>query len=510
MGNEVYGKSNVKKSLLHFILGKSINLILGFGFFILLARSLEIEDFGFYIILVAILEIVGLSSNAGSFFIAQRYVPELMHKYEFINLKKIIRFLLIFRGLTLLISVTILYFVVEILLDYIGYSNYIWVLQVYLIVIVIENFIRYIEMIFDSLLLQKHSQISMLFRSFLKFSIVLYLVVFGLDSPVSLNSIVVIEVVSGALGVMLTVFLLFNFLRKLPNTASSDNELDYTRYFAYARPGYYAQLIGLTYSVSILKLLVIKFFGAVETALFGFASTFIAMLARYMPSVLLVGMIRPLFITAYNEKDEFKKLHRLTSIIIKVNLLIALPIVIYFAVLAEEVVLVLAGDKFDNGGVYLFLFSLVMLVQIYHIILSQLNMAHEGGKNLLSATFYSLFGVLIGLMFFNVLNQYAIILGLILSEIIFCTVMFKNLVKAKVVNLAGFKGSFMFLVASLLSFTVVFLAHSYFLGEGLVYLSLMLLLLLSIFYFILYVYKPFTPSERNLINSVFPLPLFCF
>jgi len=506
-----YGIFNVKRSLLQFILGRFISLVIGFGFFILLAKALKIEDFGFYIILVATLEIVGLMSNFGSFFISQRYIPELMQTNDFFNLKKLISFLLVFRLFTLLISGIVLYFLAEILLNYIAYLTYLWVLQIYLLVIIIENFIRYLEMIFDSLLLQGYTQISVLFRNSIRFFAVLYLYFLTTDNSIFLNQIVVIELLSGILGAFLTIFLLFKFLRQLPDSEKNfKSGLDFTRYFAFARPGYYAQLISLSYSVHILKLLVIKFFGATETALFGFTSTFIAMLARYMPSVLLVGMIRPLFITAYNEKDQFKKLHHLTNITIKINLLAVLPIIIYFAVFGEEVVRMLVGDKFSNSGVYLFLFSIVMLLQIYHVMLSQLNMAHEGGKNLLSASFYSMFGVLVGLMFFPLLMQYSIVLGLILSEVIFCSVLLKKLLKDKVVNLPEFKSMFVFLGVSLLSFVSVGLIHLFYAGDSLGYLIGMLLFLLSTFYLALYIYKPFTTYERDLINKVLPLPYFCF
>lgn len=507
----VYEKQNVKKSLKHFILGKSLSLIVGFGFFLIIARALEIEEFGLYIILVALLEIIGLSSNFGCYFIAQRYIPELMQKKNYQSLKKLLFFLLVFRITTLVSVLLLLFILLEPLLNYFSYSQYIWVFQVYLVVVFFENISRFVEMIFDSLLLQGYSQISILFRMSLRFIVVLALFLYSVEAHISLQSLIFIEVAIGMLAFFVVGALLMKFIYSLPKGVALNRvKLDYVRYFDYARPGYVAQIIGLTYSAHTVKFVMLKMFGAVETALFGFASMLVAMLARYMPSFLLVGMIRPLFITAYNEKDDYRKLHRLTHIIVKINLLCILPIIIFLFVLSDETVLLLAGDKFENGGMYLFLFSIFMCIQVFHVILSQLNMAHEGGGVLLKATFLSAFGVVLGLMLVGFFGSYAIVLGIILSEVIFCLVLSRSLSQSSILNMTSFKGGKSFFLASALSLITLSTAHLVFNGEGLGYLVLLFGLMIVVFLVSLYFIKPFTEDERRLINQVLPFPYFCF
>ena len=506
-----YGKKNVKKSLKHFILGKSLSLIVGFGFFLILARALEIEEFGFYIILVALLEIMGLLSNFGCYFIAQRYIPELMHKKEYSALKKLLLFLFVFRVVTLIGICLFVLFFSNSILSFFNVSQYLWIFQLYLFVVFFESLNRFIEMIFDSLLLQGYSQISTLFRNTLRFIVVLYLYLYSVEGDIDLELLVFIEMVTGVLGIIVVIFLLMRFVSSLPKLdQASIVELDYIRYFNYARPGYIAQIIGLTYSVHSLKFMVVKFFGVTEAALFGFTSTLISMLTRYMPSILLVGMIRPLFVTAYNEGGDYSRLHRLTHIVIKINLLVVLPLIIFLSVLSEEVVLMLAGDKFENGGTYLFLFSVFMLIQIYHVILSQLNMAHEGGNTLLKATLFSAFGVVLGFMLLDLLGEYAIVFGLLLSEVIFCWVLSKSLSQSFILNMASFSGIKAFFIATVLSLIVLGVVHGVFNGGGFGYLVLLFILMTFIFLTSLYIIKPFTVDERRLINQLLPLPYFCF
>jgi O-antigen/teichoic acid export membrane protein len=85
-----YGASNLKRSLGHFVIGKSLGGAIGICWLLLLVRSLPAVEYGIYVGFVAYLELFNLLSNLGLSPISERYIPQYRAANDEPHLKKLI------------------------------------------------------------------------------------------------------------------------------------------------------------------------------------------------------------------------------------------------------------------------------------------------------------------------------------------------------------------------------------------------------------------------------------
>lgn len=374
-----YDNSNLRRSLTHFALGKGLGAIIGVFWLLLLVRALTASDYGIYVGFVAYLELFNLLSNLGLTPISERFVPEHRLRNDEPRLRALILKLVSLRILVVFVFATVMAMLAHWTAPLLGFSVSSHAFALFHIVVAVESITRYIETIFDSLLLQGRAQISLFSRTGIRLTLLLLALEYG--GSLNLEHWVTLETIAYLCGFVITLCLLWYTLTRLKYERHISINL--LPLLAFAAPIFGSQIIGSLIGVDVVKLLALKTAGAEASAIFGFCASLAWMLQRYLPSFLLVGMVRPLIIASANDPVGGARLQRIVSVILKLNAMLIGYALSVSLTLGDQLISVLSGGKFSSGGVYLSLFLLFTLSQTLRATYGHVALARGKGHAML-------------------------------------------------------------------------------------------------------------------------------
>lgn len=504
-----YGASQVRKSLINFIFGKGASAVVGFSILLLLVRLLSPQEYGVYIAMLAMLEITQLASNFGLIAVAHRYVPELRSKNNGGALYRLIIQLCSVRLVTLLIAAIFLSSSAEWVASLIGLSGYEAVLAMYLVVIVSEGFARYLDVIFDSLLLQGYSQVCILVRNSIRLIALIFFMYQG-KSEISLLLWVKVEMFASVLGAIFSGIQLSIYARKMKLLSSNTyyHHSMFHKYFSFTGPNYLGQIVFLMYGPDVAKLIITNVLGVVQAGAFGFAASFVSMLQRYMPIFLLLGMVRPLFVSAHLQSGKDIKLNCLSNLLLKLNLFFLIPMMAYFLVCGDTFAEVLSGGKFPKAGGIMVALVILLVIQTWNAVLSLLAVAAENGLSVLNGTVLGLTGLVFGIYFLPNFGVDSICAGLIISEFVRCLYVNRALSANRVKVNWDWLGIVKIVLSALLPLVISFFVGTLTNNNEHLFLMVNFLIISFLFLFLAYFLKPFTSEERGMINKILPIKVF--
>lgn len=503
---KAYSVSRVRRSFMHFLVGKSASALVAFILLLVLVRVLEREEYGLYIVLLAALEIISLASSLGVYPVLYRYIPELLSTGRGRALARLIAATSIWRLVTLAVASGFFALVASSLAPALGFALASPIFVLYAWVILFEGLARYFDVVFESLLMQGAAQISILLRNGLRLAGVFFLASLG---PVKLLDLVMIEIFASTSSCVFAIW--FVSRRTIAVARSQPGDLvllSLARVKAYAVPAYLAQFVGVLQGPDVVKLLVAKLAGAVETGAFGFAAAVGGMLQRYLPVFLLIGMVRPLFVSQHASGNGAARLVELANLVFKLNLFVIAPMTILFLVAGEQVSSVLSGGKFPEGGPYLVAFCFLLITQSLRTVLGLVALAVEEGRASLYGTLFGLGGLVVGLVAYPAYGPLALCGGLLVSDLIWCGVM-RHALRGHGVRFVVDLGGLLKLwgLAAAASLPIWALQVDIAIGGNLG--LVVAIVLMALLYLVLArVFRPFSKTERGLINRVLPRPVF--
>ncbi|MCG8040850.1 MAG: oligosaccharide flippase family protein [Candidatus Thiodiazotropha endolucinida] len=506
--DSVYSGERVRKSLIQFLLGRTFSAVVGFGLLLLLVRSLDVIEYGFYIASQAILEIIGTMSSLGLIVAAQRYLPELHNKNDGVALYRLTIKLLVGRFVTLILASLILFVLAEWILGLLKLEHLLLIFQVFLLVIIIENIARYIDIIFDSLLLQGLTQISIIIRVGLRFLPLVILVLWN-EIELTLLHWILIEIFASTIAVIWSCYKLYYYLIYFSKRYSKKQiELNIKRYLKYSLPAFIAAVLYMLSSTNSVKLIAANLLSAYSFATFGFAIAVALMLQRYMPIFLLIGMIRPLFVVAKNHVDYRIKLPKIAELVFKLNAFALLPIISIFWIFEDSIAVLLSGGRYPEAGGFLIIFMLLLVMQAFRAILSMTAQAMENAKAALVGTLLGIIGLSIGIVFSYSLGGYGLCIGLIISEVIFSVWVIKSLYEQNIVFKIDVKGYAKLIVSAVVPVLIVQNLIPNLSDLPLIKLIVYSSLIMFMYLIINYYMKPFTIRESSEVNKLLGKKIF--
>lgn len=500
-----YSKQAVSASLAHFVLGRSIGMLLAFALLLLLVRVLPAGAYGTYVTLLSLLEVVQIVSSVGLILAAQRYLPELRAANRNAALLRLLSRLLVARAVTLGLAVAACYPLAGWIVSFFGVDASAAVVRLYLAIVFFEGIARYVEVCQDSLLRQKASQSTMLLRTALRLSM-LGAMAYGAGPEVDLTDWLLIDLSASVAGCLFGLASLFRFMRALPAESGTSRESDtelYARARRYLPPAYGAQVLYTAWSIETIKLVAARLVGAAQMAPFGFAAVLNSMLVRYLPVFLLMNLVRPLFVAARVRDDYRTRLPFMATMMFKLNVFVLAPVLALLVVAHTELADLLTGGRFPESGQFLLLLAPVLLAQGLRGGIGLVSHAMELGNANLVGTALGTGGLVVGVLAAYYLDLRFLCLGLLLSEVALCLYSTWALRRrqimvsldlaslARIALSAGVSGLVIWgtLLAMLQWPPVARLALAFFFGTA-VYLLVARLI------------RPFRASERDLINSI--------
>lgn len=396
-----YNAFNLKKSLRQFLFGKVFGVVTGFIWILLLVRVLSKNEYGTYIALASLIELFITISNFGLNVIGDRMIPRMWSQSDRTVGNLIIR-LVKYRLFFSCVFGVGLFFLIKNGMSGFNVKLDGFILIVYVFIAIVESLARFIETIFDSLLVQKFSQLSMLSR-YVTRSIILISIYINIEA-VSLNDWLVYEGCAYLFGFFVSSFLLWRTYTVLNLEANSSKEISNSYVLVelfHAFPIYISQLIGAFVSLDLVKLLVVKSAGNHTAAVFGFAASIALMLQRYLPSILLVGLIRPVIMASLsNSQNSFNRLNTITSLLLKVNLCIIGVGFVGASLNLKELMVFLSGNvEYSDNAYVLLIFLVYTLTQSARIIYSYIAIGTKQAKSMLAGQISGIFVIAIAFFF---------------------------------------------------------------------------------------------------------------
>lgn len=506
-----YSKHAVRASLLHFIFGRSAAAVVALCLLLILVRALSGADYGFYITLLSLLEVVQIASSFGLILAAQRYIPELRAADRNAALRAIVVKLLALRAVTLAAVLLVCFFASDYIAGFFGVAAQPQIVLIYLFIIFFEGLARYIEVCQDSLLRQKSSQLAVLIRTSMRLLLLAALYFSSDDGVVALVCWLWIDLTASVAGCAYGAASLMRFVARLPQAADEASKSERWRMFSYVAPAFLAQLLYTSWGPDSVKLVAARLVGATQVAAFGFAAAFSAMLQRYLPTFLLMNLIRPLFVAARNRDDYQQRLAFMAGLIFKLNAFALAPIGAVLIVTNRPLTELLTGGKLPEAGSYLVFFVIVLLLQSLRGVVSLLSQALELGRASLIGAAAGTLGLGAGALLTPVVGLAALCLGLVLSEALF--------VACQMVAMRGRGVRFPFdaggmarivLVACVASLAAAFAVSAATAlppaGEVLVGACVCVVVYLAL----CRLWRPFKSGERELINGILKRNVFCW
>lgn len=423
-----------RKSLRQFAAGRILSAVVGFATLLVLVRVLPRSDYGVYVALFASFEILQLAASPGAYAVVFRYVPELRVPQARTALVKLFRWLTAYRAVTLLLVAAAFGAGAPLIAQTLGAREADAAIRLFAVVMIFEGLARFFDATFESLLEQGMAQLSILLRNSAKLLTMLALSDFA-RTEFSLGTWLQAESLTSAFGcVVSAVLMTWHLRRRLDGiggitSQAPHSQIGLRRMFRFAVPTYFAQLLYIASGVELVKLLISRLGGPAAAAPFGFAAALTGTVNRYLPSFLLVGWLRPIFVSARNGENGVVYLATMSSVIIKFNLLMLMPVLVGLGVAGRQVVNALGGGRMDDAEHLLYLLSIVLLLQSFRSVVSLVGMTFELGRDSLGATLRSLWGLALGAGAFLLWGTWAVCCGLIASEAIWATYMLRRLAK---------------------------------------------------------------------------------
>jgi len=494
----------------HFIVGKGISAIIGIAWMLFLVRALSAQDYGLYVTLLAFSEIYILASSFGINTVPERYIPELRASNHYAKLAKLALFSTLIRFFILSLMALVLISFSSYLLSFIGVPEVQKVLPVFFIIACIEGVSRFVESTFDSLLKQKLSQISLLCRTGIRLTALCYMM--NTTAQLSLQDWVMAEALACSLSFFITLSLLVSTLRgySLLGEKEADTKLELSRMTKYAIPVYFSQLVWLTSSIDVAKLIIVRILGAESVALFGFCAALASTLQRYLPTYLLIGLIRPLFATSGNSANRSATINELYTLIIKLNGFVVIPCALTLLIVGDPLLQVLSSQKFNQGSLLLSLMIGYVLSQSFRMTHSLVLMSMEDGKGSLMSVVMSALSFFLVTSILLSLNtgHYGPVIGLITADALAMFIMLKRANTHKIKLIFPIKPLAKITLASLISATVAEAILRNVNESNLTILAISGVVAGITFLLAAAALKPFTRQENQRINSMLPLKIF--
>lgn len=503
-----YDIAKVKSSLVHFGIGKLASGLTGLVLLLVLVRALPAADYAFMVALLAFFEIATLMLNAGVMPATWRYLPEARSKGSARNVMVVSAWSIAARAVPLLIAALLLAVLPQWAGQWLGFGvdAAARVVQVFAIVVFAEALTRHIDLVFELLLLQRLSQMLIWLRATAR--VVGMLVLSGgLTETTTVLHWVSLEALVSLSGLVAGLALYSKAILAPGRASALTLPLpSLQRIRAFAGPAYLSQMFGAVQGLDACKLVVAQFGSASVVAAFGFIASLATTLQRYLPSYLLLGFVRPLFVhsTLAAGSNGNSTSQSLASMLLKLNLLVLLPAFGCALVIGDELVARLSGGRVGDSGALLALICVVLGGQVLHMILGLLALSVEESLSGLKGTAMGalIFGVAVG--FGAQVGLSGLLMAMVLCEAVWCFTVLRA-IRRKGSNLPAQWGEYGKLALAGALATGLGLAVAQLIdGSADQRISLVLLISAAAFLAAVVALRPLNEGERNVLRKLLP------
>jgi O-antigen/teichoic acid export membrane protein len=491
-----YGLAAVRSSLAHFLLGKAVSAISSLVALLLAARALGVPQFAAYAVFQAVVNIAGMLTSFGVGQTVIRYVPELRATNNNLPMYRLIITGTLTRAGVLAVTMCLIYLALPWLAPLINMQDWLPWLGAYLVVGWFRQMNMFICRVLEGLLWQRLTQYSQALGSLSRLSVIGW---FAFRNQLDLTTLIAAELIG---EVLILTIVLAGFVR-LWRADDQRNEGDHdwfpenrVRMRRYSLWGYLQSLSNLLYGGAPNRILASVLLRSADVGLLGFIDNLAEYGRRFMPSQMLQGMIRPLFIARYSKTGDFHELGAMANLTFRISLLALAPAAVVLLVGGPTILAWFTNGKYTEAAYLLAGTLFVLSLESLRSQVELLTQSVERNEIFLVSNLALSGSLLLSMVLLPLIGLWAFVIGASVGNIVSLLVV-KTLLKKQgfVFELElwlAFKGLMAVVVAG---FGGMYLGGSMALWQG---LSVALLA----YGLITLLWPPFKPAELKLITGL--------
>lgn len=398
----VYGRDRVRRGLQHFLIGKIVSAVAGFTAMVLVVRALPVPEFAAYSVLIALVEVFTALSGMGLSHIILRYVPELFNAGRMMSLRQVVSIALLLRSAVLVVALLIAWALAVPIARLVGLEDMVQAFQLFLLVVGLRSTSHFLSQILESTLHQGYSQLGFSAAAIGRCVGMFWLLQAG---DATLMHVIVLEAVCDGLACVVLGIGVFNVLRSAPASAMASTVPDHwasthRRQMArFALSAYLQHLATLPYGGNTNRLVGGVMFGDRVMASFGFALSLYEYAKRYLPTQLLIGVIRPVVVARFTADRNFPSVAKLCEQSFQINLMFLLGVAAGLAVAGPELLAIVSAGKYGRESAVLLIALLAVLVlETQRLVLEVLTQTVERYDLMIVSNLFLSSSVLLGIL----------------------------------------------------------------------------------------------------------------
>ncbi len=318
-----YGPARVRKGIHAFLLGKAFSAIAGAVTLTIVVRVLPIEAFGAYAVLTGFVGIATALAGFGLLHVALRYVPELYAQDLDASLGRLLTWTFGIRTIVLAVILALAAVASRPIAEFFGLGAWEHVFRFFLYVVFLRVTGNFLFQILEGLLHQGRAQFGFQVTTTCRLVLVAVLASVGL---LSLESLILVEIIAELLGLMVLAGLLRKTLKEhAPLGKACDAGWiaeNRDRIVHFGVTAWLQEMTILLYGSAPNRLAAGKLLATQSLASFGLAQSIADLIGRYLPARLFQGLVRPLLVVRYSQSGDFDDLARIANLIAKLNFLV--------------------------------------------------------------------------------------------------------------------------------------------------------------------------------------------
>jgi O-antigen/teichoic acid export membrane protein len=413
-----YGTEAIGRSLRHFLVGKGFKVLSSMALVVLLARYLSREEYAVYISLQALILVGGTLTSGGIQAVLLRYLPELRAAGNNLAAYRLLRHGILLRTATACVLMLALMPFLPLLAGILHLGEWWWLLPWYLAVGVLHLTTLTLSQSLESLLWQREAQYSLAAGSLIRLLGVMTALGVG---ELDLASVVVVEACTE--GLTLVLLVCGGYLRWRADDRRGEGDLSWwhhnrRRLFRYGLWSFFMSQTKVLYGSASNRLLTFHYVAPAELAVLGFADSLTGLARRFMPTRLLIGFIRPVFMARFSATGDFDQLVGMVNLAYRLNIMIfALPIALAWVV-GQPLFAWLTAGKYEAAALLFAGFLVLMITEGMRNLVELLTQAVEKNQTFLLGNLVQSASLFLAIPLFPALGLWAPIVANITGTVI--------------------------------------------------------------------------------------------
>jgi len=413
-----YSAGALGRSLRHFLIGKGFKIVSSVTLLILLGRYLSQTEYAAYVSFQGLVIIAGLVSSIGIEAVLARYIPELRSSSNDRYAFQLLLYGGLARFVVLLALVPLGLIVSASLGKWFGFSDWLWLLPYYLAVGVFRLTALTISQALESFLWQRAAQYSLAAGNVFRLVATLIVLAISFKAPhvtqFGLHWVVAIELTSELLTLMLLIASGWNRYcldqERFQGDSNwwSENRRRLLRFGAWS---WMVSLAAVLYGSGPNRLLAAHYMPESGLATFGYADNATNLARRLMPTRLLIGLIRPIFISRFAVDKDFSRLADMTNLVFRMNLLLFCVPIALLVVVGPALFDWLTGGKYAAAAPLLAGFLALLTLEGLRMLIEVVVQALEKNEYTLIANALQSVSFVVAIALFPVFGAWALIIS---------------------------------------------------------------------------------------------------